>query len=144
MSFPLSVLGLVTPAALPSNNDELLGLGRVSGFGLRFDADRGWVLNFDMQTATVTMMDEPECRSRLDQKQELVAASHICTDNGPRMCFGHLGNGLTMQLDSNDEGVETLVGVVSVITNMCHEHYPVMFTKVALYTEWIQEYIDSI
>lgn len=131
----------MTPIALPAVRDTpIVGdIGLASGFGLRLDGSRGWVLNFDKQTGQFRVIDEGSCQSALGVQQEAIASSHFCTENGDSLCFGDIGNGLTLDMD----GVETLVGVVSVITNMCHVTYPVMYTQVSLYTEWIQESISG-
>lgn len=131
----------MTPIALPVVRETpIVGdIGLASGFGLRFDDSRGWVLNFDKQTGQFRVIDEGSCRSALGVQQEAIASSHFCTENAASMCFGDIGNGLTLEVD----GVETLVGVVSVITNMCHVSYPVMYTQVSLYTWWILESISG-
>lgn len=56
------------------------------------------------------------------------------------ICYGDHGSGLTLFID----GVNTLVGVVSVFTNMCHRNYPTVFTKVGSYTEWINSMVDDM
>lgn len=112
--------------------------GVIAGFGLRQDPVRGWTLNFLKQTGVVRVMHRDYCKLRLEHRQELISPTHFCTDNSPSICFGHIGNGLTVEIDK----VETLVGVVSVITNMCYPRYPVMFTEVGLYLDWIRENIQ--
>lgn len=84
------------------------------------------------------MIDEEQCRSKLGDKQELIADSHFCTENGASLCFGDHGSGFVVHI--GDE--EVLVGLVSVITNMCHGSHPVMFTRVELYVDWIKEQLN--
>lgn len=120
---------------MEENTPLVDAVGTVSGFGLIEDETRGWTLNFVKQTGQFRVIDEESCRNDLGDRQELISSTHFCTDNEARLCFGDIGGGLTLNID----GKETLVGVVSVITNMCHHTYPAMYTRVARYTEWIQE-----
>lgn len=70
----------------------------------------------------------------------MISSSHFCTENMARMCFGYLGSGLVMQ---RNDGEQLLMGVASVITNMCHDAFPVMFTQVDKYKDWIQQEIGE-
>lgn len=107
----------------------------MAGFGLKQNEDRSWSLNFDKQIGSFAVMSENACRSGLGDMRNLITGDHFCTDNLDRMCYGDIGNGITMIVD----GVETLIGVVSIITNMCHPAFPVLFTEVEPYVEWIEE-----
>lgn len=91
-----------------------------------------------MQTAAFQVIDVGTCRATLGVREDVISRSHFCTENTARMCFGYLGSGLVMQ---RANGEKLLVGVASVITNMCHDEYPVMFTEVDKYKEWIREQI---
>lgn len=134
-----SFIATAVPISLPkfTNLPRTGDVGVVSGFGLFEHESRGWTLNLAKQTGEFRVIDDASCRTALGDQQEVISPTHFCSDNYPRMCFGDIGNGLTMDLD----GVQTLVGIVSVITNMCHASYPVMYTQVSMYLEWIQENI---
>lgn len=137
------LLDVVIPVALPTSlqSTPMVGdVGVVSGFGLRKDAIRGWTLNFLKQTGSFRVIDRRRCQDGLGEQQGVISETHFCTDNENRLCFGDFGSGLTV---GEVNGVPVLMGIVSVITNMCHGTYPVLYTRVALYTQWIQQQING-
>lgn len=132
MSLPLAT---GAGGSIPAVGD----LGMAAGFGMKPDETRGWVLNFDMQSGYFKVIGDRQCRTALYEQQDVIASTHFCTDNEDSLCYGDIGKGLIVEVG----GVETLVGVVSVITNLCRVMYPVMHTRVDLYTEWILENIQE-
>lgn len=74
----------------------------------------------------------------LQERAELVTASHFCAMdeiNHSSLCEGDMGAGFIMEID----GVKTVVGVGSIVTNMCHHTFPTIFTRVSDYVDWIKE-----
>lgn len=59
-------------------------------------------------------------------------------DYDSSLCYGDLGSGLSVYIDD----VNTLVGIVSIFTNQCNRDFPVLFTKVSLYVDWIREQLE--
>lgn len=98
-----------------------------------------WIMNQHKQTGYFRRIEDNICSDLLAQNLVTITEEHnFCAldlEHEASLCYGDLGSAFTLYIDE----VNTLVGVVSVFTNMCHRDYPVVFTKVAPYLDWIQE-----
>lgn len=117
---------------LPYVNEQ----GSVTGFGFVHSADEGWIMNQRMQTGFHRRIENNYCANKLSNNDVALSSDTFCArdlDHESSICHGDHGSGLTVYVDE----VNTLVGVVSVVTNMCSRDYPVVFTKVFPYLNWI-------
>lgn len=92
-----------------------------------------------MQTGYYRRIEDSECDFVLGHQ---IPETSFCAqdlDYGSSVCYGDHGSGLTLYVNA----VNTLVGIVSIFTNQCHREFPVVFTKVAPYTDWIRQQIDE-
>lgn len=79
----------------------------------------------------------------LGSRAHLVTRSHYCAiddENFSSLCVGDLGSGFVLSID----GKYSIVGVASVITNMCNNKFPAIYTYVAPYIDWINGIIKEI
>lgn len=116
--------------------------GKLSGFG-PMESGSSWVMNRWKQTGFFRRIEDSRCQEVLAKNDVHVFETNFCAmdlDYVASICYGDHGSGLTLFID----GVNTLVGVVSVFTNMCHRNYPIVFTKVGSYTEWINAMVDQM
>lgn len=142
-SSPFILIALVTIIPLPmAGNYPLVNeQGQVSGIGMHF-VDGEWVQQTAFQTAYFRRVTDSVCDNLLGDGISIPETTSFCAqdlDNGASICYGDLGAGLTVFIDE----VNTLVGIVSIFTNMCHKDYPVIFTRVAPYTSWILEQVAA-
>lgn len=115
--------------------------GRVAGFGM-YQSGTDWLMNQQKQVGYFRRVLDTECEQLLAQNEMALTENSFCAmdlDYGASVCYGDMGSGMSIYIDE----VNTLVGVVSVFTNMCHRDYPAVFTKVAPYVDWINENISE-
>lgn len=140
----LCLLDIVIPIPLPgvTNVPYVNEQGIVSGFGMKQQGD-SWVMNHRKQTGYFRRIDDDLCAAQLARNGVTVTPHwNFCAkgvEHVASICYGDSGSGMTVYIDE----VNTIVGVVSVFTNMCHPDYPALFTKVAPYYDWIKEIIST-
>lgn len=110
--------------------------GLVSSFGMTLTGNE-WVMQEKMQTGYFDRIERHRCDFVLGH--ELPETSFCAQDitYGASLCYGDHGSGFTTYVN----GVNSLVGVVSIFTNMCNRDFPVVFTEVARYASWISQQI---
>ena len=134
----MTPIALPIYAGIPYVNEQ----GRISGFGMMPEGTT-WIMNQRKQKTYYRRLDDDECNSRLAQNKVTVTESSFCgldVEHGASVCYGDMGSGLTVYVDN----VESLVGIVSVFTNMCHHTFPVVFTRVANYLDWIHSHVEEL
>lgn len=114
----------------------------MAGFGFEFQAPN-WVINQHKQTANFTRISDSDCREMLGDRSPLLSEQNIqyCAIDPSRVasiCHGDIGSSMTMVID----GELTLVGIVSLFTNMCSPNYPVLYTKVYRFSTWLNGLIS--
>lgn len=114
--------------------------GYVAGFGYSQNGTQ-WQENQERTAFLASWISHEQCIQELGPRAEVVAGSHFCardTIGVASVCHGDLGAGFVMEID----GQPYLVGVLSVVTNMCNPSIPAMYTRVAQYTDWIDRIMD--
>lgn len=94
-------------------------------------------MNQNKQTGYYRRVADDKCTNLLGPGRT-IAADSFCAwdlDYDSSICYGDLGSGMTLFIDE----VNTLVGIVSVFTQQCNRDFPVIFTKVAPYVDWIKK-----
>lgn len=92
-----------------------------------------------LKVMTQTVIDNTECRSLLEgARSTLLMDSHFCAIDAASACMFDSGYGFIV----NQEGVNYLVGVLSLFTNMCRPQFPTMYTRVSDYTEFLEHYLQ--
>lgn len=116
-------------------------IGFVRGYGAISTEPFEFPTRDNAQEAAQQVLNTDSCKLLLGDRADLVTESHFCIQgyNETSMCFGDQGAGFV----SNYNGEETLTGLVSIITNMCHSSSPDIVTNVALFVDWIEGVIAT-
>lgn len=127
---------------VPAEMGTLLPLvgtqGQVTGFGAM--ATEPFEFPDKVQSMFQTVISIEECREMLGPLGSLLQTDHFCAINHmdqATACNFDEGNGFVV----SHEGVNYVVGVLSFITNMCRPQYPVVYTKLQMYSSWINSYL---
>lgn len=122
--------------------------GLIASFGYT-SIENGFEAATHKQAAKQTLVLPLRCDTMMGNRRHLVASTHFCAidsnDNGvsgggggASLCVGDQGSGFVLPVN----GQSTVYGVASVITNMCSNRFPVMYTHVAPYLDWINEVFE--
>lgn len=120
-----------------SNAENVAGL--VQGFGYTDHAllEIAIILKNMVQIGIA----KAECQDLLGSRSSIVTESHFCAidriDNASACVFDN-GNGFIV----NANNINYVVGVLSLVTNMCRPEFPALYTRVGDYTEWIDDYLE--
>lgn len=96
-----------------------------------------------LKTMTQAVITKEECQERLGTRSFILTDSHFCAIdlvNNATACNSDSGNGFVYENEFNGDSV--LVGVTSLFTHMCRPQFPVLYTKISLYTEWILMHVN--
>lgn len=114
--------------------------GLIVGFGMVSTAP--WSIPIIQNYMHQTEVSDSECRNLLGSRRDLLMSSHFCAmdrrTNASSACIYDNGAGFIV----NEDGVNYVVGVLSLVTNMCRPQFPNMYTRVSDYTEWIEQYLE--
>lgn len=114
--------------------------GLIVGFGMESTAP--WRIPLIQNYMHQTEVSDSECRNLLGSRRGLLMSSHFCAmdrrTNASSACIYDNGAGFIV----NEDGVNYVVGVLSLVTNMCRPQFPNMYTRVSDYTEWIEQYLE--
>lgn len=116
-------------------------LGDVVGFGWTPEG-LGWREQERKYTFQSSWISEEQCVEELGARAEVLSRFHFCAKDFfgvASVCHGDHGAGFVMYIDS----LYYLTGVLSVFTNMCQPNYPAMYTRVALYSAWIDAVVGG-
>ncbi|XP_073977249.1 chymotrypsin-1-like [Rhodnius prolixus] len=109
---------------------------RISGWGKVHDSDTKAQAN--LQTAKVTVMPFWQCRIYFSIMYYELDDSQICTlYQGSGTCNGDSGGGLVIE---EEDGIETIIGIVSFGTQLCESGSPGVYTNVGAYLSWISQH----
>lgn len=113
---------------MPLENEEVV----IRGFG-QTDAVRTEQTQTLLSTWTRVLANN-RCQSTFG----VVIPNHFCgfdTNLKSSVCNGDMGGGLTVMY----EGVETLVGISSIIMSVCSAAEPAAYARVSTYRQWIRD-----
>lgn len=113
---------------LPFENEE----GQIRGFG-QTEAIRGDQAQ-QLASGYTRVLSNELCRNTFG----VIVPNHFCGfDNAlaTNICNGDMGGGFTVMY----KGVETLVGIASIIMNACSGAEPAAYTKISTHRQWIRE-----
>lgn len=130
----------MTPIALSYyvNPPYFYEQGKVSGFGMALIGDQ-WLMQASLKTGYFYRIERNKCDFVLGHE---IAKTSFCAQDqiyDSSICYGDNGSGFTVHIN----GINTLVGIVSIYTNMCNPDFPVVFTEVSSYSVWIVQQIDE-
>ncbi|XP_036143216.1 modular serine protease [Monomorium pharaonis] len=149
----VTINSVVGPVCLPLHSDTTLleyqrngGLGLVGGMGLTENDTFSSVLRI----TTMKIISDDECRQHQNRDfRKYLTYTSFCAGwaNGTGVCNGDSGGGLVLQRPNSS--IWEVHGIVSISprklgTNVCDSNFYAVFTKVAMYTNWIYEVIESI
>lgn len=106
----------------------------VSGWGIT--ADRGKVSPV-LQKTNVTVLNNGECRQVF---RDILTGNNICVKTTPTNspCRGDSGGPLMIrEAEDTSDPYYTIVGIVSFGTHTCERGYPVAFTRVTAFLDYI-------
>lgn len=87
------------------------------------------------------VISQLECRSLLGSRGSILTDSHFCAIDrleAASACVLDNGNGFVVVEDD----VKYVIGILSIITNMCRPQFPAMYTRVNEYTGWIDDWLE--
>lgn len=94
-----------------------------------------------LQQMHQTVIKASECRSRLGTRSSILMDSHFCAmdqENLASGCIFDQGNGFII----SEDGFNVIVGVLSLVTNMCRPQFPTIYTRVSDYIELIEHFVQ--
>lgn len=97
-------------------------------------------LNF-LKNMHQTQIENNECLNLLGSRRNVLMSSHFCAldrENDASGCIYDQGAGFIV----TEDGINYVVGVLSLVTHMCRPQFPNMYTRVSDYTDWIQDTLD--
>ncbi|XP_043505707.1 prostasin-like [Polistes fuscatus] len=142
---PLTINARVAPLQLPIQDQVQTGFVVLSGWG---SVSRNIlpVLPKVLQTATLSLMENSECLAQLQSVKSVIGQkpqlypTQVCTSAGEKSnlsaCSGDSGGPLVQYIDSKP----VQVGIVSWGTLPCGHGMPSVYTRVASYSDWIQQH----
>lgn len=113
-------------------------MATVSGWGLT-DADDGNSSSDILMKVDIPIYDQAQCVQDYSNTDAPVSDNMICAGydaGGYDSCQGDSGGPLFVQ---NDDGTDTLIGIVSYGVGCATAEYPGVYTKVANYVDWIEQ-----
>lgn len=118
-----------------------------SGYIFGFGAKRTEPFEFTesiLRAYQVVISDE-QCRVMLGTRSHLLTQTHYCALDMiefSSLCIGDIGNGMVFP-DPVDHLYHVL-GVASVVTSMCRSQFPQLYTRVSLFTDWIERTSEAL
>lgn len=128
---------------LPDHNADVPSAhqtGHVRGFGAISTEPFVFPSITQPRQAIQRVLNTGTCRLLLGiRRGSIVTDSHFCINHENRsgVCIGDQGAGFISVFNRND----TLTGVVSIVTTMCHHSTPDIITRVSPFVEWIEAVI---
>lgn len=113
--------------------------GLIQGFGITDTQEMEMALI--LKNMIQTVIPDVECRDILRSRSGIWTETHFCAIDrvgNASACIFDEGNGFIV----NREGVNYVVGVLSLITNMCRPEFPALFTRVSDYLGWIEYFME--
>ncbi|CAO1363876.1 unnamed protein product [Diamesa serratosioi] len=136
LEIPLPSTKTISVISLPSvdfDNESMVGKKvTLSGFGRFADADP--FLSTILKSETFLIIDLNECKKVFFKNSVTDAQLCVKAELTSSPCMGDSGGGLVL-----NEKKPILVGIVSFGATVCQGGYPVVFTKVSSYLNWIAE-----
>lgn len=100
-----------------------------------------WTFDYSLTYMHQTVIPNDECRTLLGSRASLLQDSHFCAMDRERnasACLYDTGAGFVV----NENGINYVLGVLSVVSHMCRPQYPNLYTRVSEYKEWIEMYLE--
>lgn len=119
---------------VPVPNSE----GYVTGFGAT--STEPFIFPDLLQSMTQKVIPNEECHELLGDNGQLVTSNHFCAmnrDTNATSCTFDEGNGFI----GENEGVQCVMGVLSFYINMCRPQFPVVYTRLRGYHDWIWDQV---
>ncbi|KAF2896513.1 hypothetical protein ILUMI_09662 [Ignelater luminosus] len=137
-AYSVQPICLPTTAALRNRNFGNTSV-EVTGWGI---TDAG-PKSSELLRAHVSVVSEEQCRKTYQQTAAVVTRKQICAGgiNGSDFCRGDSGGPLTMVALHNDKVRTIEYGVVSFGPVACEQSFPVVYTRMDYYMDWI---LDNI
>jgi len=133
LSPPVENTTYISPIRLRNVAGDLTGqVLRVSGWGLTSDSDTS--VSPTLKYVDLTAISNTDCAAIYGS---IITATKLCcgTSGGKSTCSGDSGGALALQ---ESDGLSTQVGIVSFGASAgCELGYPVGFTRVTSYLDWI-------
>ncbi|XP_062548985.1 chymotrypsin-like protease CTRL-1 [Armigeres subalbatus] len=131
----LVITSSVAPIALPPLNQQL---------GYPFENEQGSVVGFGFTDVAATVRPSYLMRAyqrvttnaRCQQYYQITLPLHFCAEDASgyaNICNGDIGAGFITEVN----GVQTVTGVASMITQSCGYLFPAGYTRVESYRSWI-------
>ncbi|XP_068619764.1 mite allergen Der f 3-like [Battus philenor] len=142
----------IHPACLWTSESDITGKATLSGWGVVDTASRA--TSSILQIATVDMIPSEQCNKTLTNKRNRhwvrgLDWSQICagySEGGVDACQGDSGGPLQVEIDMDVDPLSkwrlyNVVGLTSFGFGCAHANTPSVFTRVASFTQWIENIV---
>ncbi|XP_071043649.1 trypsin-1-like [Parasteatoda tepidariorum] len=132
--------GLITGVCLPSRDmaDNTTGIGTVTGWGT---TSQGGKLSETLQAVDIPILNDTVCQEVYGDLYENTMLCAGYEEGGRDSCQGDSGGPFVQR---SENGVSTLIGIVSFGRGCAQPKYPGVYTEVSHYMDWIVRTMNSL